>query len=320
MYIGRYKKYIKFIYPQGSTNDVRVLDMAGECVEFFMSLNCDGKLIGRNDAIVCKEGISTNKYNILDKLKAFKDNTFDVVAIFQDKGYVDYLNMLQIFKEVKRILTIDGFFIFETIDVKKSNIFEHIHYRELVKGNISYELAIIAMKYTGFMDGIMLELDSCGDISYKYDLNRFNVINCVSASYSMVVQKNNQHEACIDLENILVELLQRYFLNNENRLNILKNNLYKLKREHKELNWHYRELLKDRDMIRREINEISTSKSWRITKPLREFTAIIKKILGKDGSQEAPKEAVQEPQATTQDRKSTRLNPVTFSSRMPSSA
>ncbi|WP_170000913.1 class I SAM-dependent methyltransferase [Campylobacter sp. RM16189] len=271
----RQKKYLKFINPLKDIKDhVSALDIGCGRGEWLSLLNENGFLargIDIDDDMVelcLKKGFNTKKNDALSELKSLEDNSVDIISAFQVVEHIDFDDVLDICKEAMRVLTPCGILILETPNPENIMVSTHWFYLDIThKKPIPCDLLAFATEYCGFKRNFIIRLNEKELNLSGYDMDLFDVFEKVSPDYSIVSQKDGSNIGIFD-----PAFSEGYGINLDQISHMYS---HILRMHNKNMNERIDQNILS---LKEEIEGIKNSRSWRITKPLREAVGLARDI------------------------------------------
>lgn len=291
----RQKKYLKFINPLKNLKDeVKALDIGcgrGEWISLLNENGFNARGIDVNESMVkvaSKKGLNAAVNDALGELRSLEENSLDIITAFQVVEHIKFDDVLELIKEVKRVLTPCGILILETPNPENIMVGTQWFYLDATHKNpIPCELLSFATHYYGLERNFIFKTNEKSPSEYERDMGIFDVFEGVSPDYSVIAQKNGDQSELFDEAFAVtpgVNLAQISAIYN-NKYNELANKHAELLNKHNELKQQVDGILSSYiqryEAAQNELNDMLNSKSWRITKPLRVSMKIAKKIVGR---------------------------------------
>jgi O-antigen chain-terminating methyltransferase len=307
---SRLQIYVPFIKPFEeiySKSELKAIDLGcgrGEWLEIMQENEFIACGIDLDEGMLeaCrKRSLNVVQTDIFDYIKTQKDESLLLITGFHIAEHLPFENLLRLIKESLRILKPGGLLIIESpnpenIVLGTTNFYiDPTHQRPLSPLLLSF-----IVEYTGFKRFKTLRLQEQKDILNEDKLTLYNVLTGVSPDFAVVAQKKAD-------ENILSHFnpafdkdygvdLNKIALKYDNTIQIKFNDLknwqeisvkflkeldiarseYQSKERALQTQLNYWENITNN--LKNELHSVYTSKSWRITKPMRFAMRVIKKI------------------------------------------
>ena len=272
----RQKKYLKFINPLKILKDeVKALDIGcgrGEWISLLNENGFNARGIDVNESMVkvaSQKGLNAAVNDALGELKSLDESSVDIITAFQVVEHIKFDDVLELIKEAKRVLAPCGILILETPNPENIILATHKFYLDAshIKP-IPHELLAFATQYNGFERNLVFFTNEHDYLERRDVLEIYDVLGGVSPDYSVIAQKSGDKSDIFD--NVfnktyginLYQISRRYTESNENNIKTTINDI--------------------KDILiakQNELNSILSSRSWRITKPLRAGKDVVKKIV-----------------------------------------
>ena len=292
----RQRKYLKFINPLKKIKDeVKALDIGcgrGEWLSLLSENGFKARGIDIDEDMVelaVQKGFNVVKNDALSELRSLEDNSLDIISAFQVVEHIDFNDVLEICKEAMRVLAPCGILILETPNPENIMVSTQWFYLDAThKKPIPCELLAFAAEYFGFKRNIVMRLNEEDIRGQEHNIELFDVFEKVSPDYSIVSQKDGDSISIFDSAFSEVSGV------NLNQISAIYSNALKfnINKAYDEFDIGIKnEILSSKEEINRikseilhfkeEINGIKNSRSWRITKPLREIAGLARVIRAK---------------------------------------
>ena len=261
-------KKLKELYPDGEVFDIGC--GRGEWLELLKQNEVHVKGVDLDEGMLSecsKHSLHVECANGIELLKKQPDESLMVVSAFHVVEHIPFEDLQTLVEEAKRVLKPAGLLILETpnpenIKVATENFYLDPTHTKPIPANL---LAFLPQFYR-YERVKILRLQESPELAEKADITLSDVFEGVSPDYAVIAQKKAQHEI---LENFHALFTQEYGLplsllsaKFEHRLEkiTLKATQAEEKATQAEQNYH----------------AILNSKSWKITKPLRELTKFMR--------------------------------------------
>lgn len=267
---------LKQLYPGG-----RGLDLGcgrGEWLELLQQHGFEAHGIDLDDGMLagCRErGYAVEKQDAVEAFAALADESQAVISGFHIVEHIPFEALQKLVQEAKRVLKPGGLLVLETpnpenILVSTSGFFlDPTHQRP-----IPLHLLAFLAEYYGFARTKVLRLHEAAELAAQPAVSLLDVLGGVSPDYAVVAQKPCSAEQsvltgqpfAVDVGLTLDTLAAQYDGQTNSRLAQLEVRL-----DHAE----------DRAaQAETELRTLYASRSWRITKPLRDLTEAIRRMRG----------------------------------------
>lgn len=283
----RLEIYKPFITLLNTTISLPVVDLGcgrGEWLELLKEMDIPAHGVDLDDGMlnVAKErGLSATKCDALSYLKKLEGESQMVVSAFHLVEHVPFEYFEEIVIESLRVLSPGGVLILETPNPENMVVGTSSFYMDPshVKP-IPPDLMSFVPKHYGFARAKILRLQetkSLGEIK-KVTLN--DVFTGVSPDYSVIAQKTGSEDALQKLDSLfkvdfgvsldsLVRKFDMQSLDSEQELTNFRTGFENLRSDFEDLKSHFDEMQHLQLQILTEIQKLKSSRSWRITAPLR---------------------------------------------------
>lgn len=277
--------YLPFIAPLLQLHgDCRTLDLGcgrGEWLELLQEQGFDPHGIDLDEDMLadCRErGFSVEKQDAINAFGALEDETQVIVSGFHIVEHIPFDALQKMVHESMRVLKPGGLMILETpnpenILVSTSGFYlDPTHQRP-----IPLHLLAFLSEYCGFARIKVLRLNESPETVSKPLINLLDVLGGVSPDYAVIAQKSGSKEQMaltgqpfmLEMGLTLETLARQYDRQTETRIAQIEDRITQAEARASKAEMEQQALL--------------ASRSWRITKPLRDFGAAVRHMRGKTG-------------------------------------
>lgn len=270
----RLEIYLPFVIPlRHLHSEAGALDLGcgrGEWLELLVEHGFVGRGVDLDEGMLAaghELGLDVDREDVLQALKNTADSSLAVVSAFQLVEHVQFDYLCEMVIEAKRVLLPGGLLILETpnpenIVVASSNFYlDPTHNRPIPPLLLSF-----LVERAGFSRLKVVRLQEPSRLeSPDYSLSLLDVLEGASPDYAIVAQKHGGDEV-LECKNDAFEKEYGLSLNTLATRYSLQQNA-KIKRAYDKA-----------QVALSQIDAIHSSTSWRITKPLRSLSQVLRKL------------------------------------------
>lgn len=311
---SRLKVYLPFIAPlKNLYAKCATLDLGcgrGEWLELMLEHDFDPKGVDLDEGMLatCHElKLPVEQGDAIAYLQKLPDESMTVVSGFHIAEHIPFDSLQLMVNEALRVLKPAGLLILETPNAENITVGTHSFYMDPTHEKpIPHPLLSFLTEHTGFIRNKLLRLQEAPELRQAQDLSLLDVLQGPSPDYAIVAQKRAPARQLVLFDAMfnkeyglaLDSMAVRYEFNLQNNLTDLNekiNQTSQQQQQQEQQQHHYQHLL---DQLQLQVNEVSaraqhwasladaraellesvmTSKSWRITQPLRSTTEVLKR-------------------------------------------
>ena len=295
---ARLEVYIPFIETMKLTQDrPKVIDLGcgrGEWLELLIENDCDVIGVDLDEGMLqdcIQRGFNVKQQDAIEELKSMNDNSVSIVTGFHIVEHLPFEIIQILVQEALRVLVPGGLLILETPNPENLKVASEYFYMDPTHTKpIPSNLLSFLTEHYGFTRTKVIRLQESKSLVNNENIYLKDVIDGVSPDYSIIAQK----EANKDILDQFNELfLKDYGLSMDTLLNKFQNRILNIEKsidmrltqaEEKLIQTEEKLIQTEENVnyinekaihIEQYIFSILNSKSWKITKPLREFKKFI---------------------------------------------
>lgn len=269
----RLQVYIPFLNPlKQRISSMRALDLGcgrGEWLQLLKENQFDVVGIDLDKSMVescCKVGLNAYEKDAIEYIQSVPTNSIAVVSAFHLIEHIPFDKLNILIQHAFRILVPGGILILETPNAENLIVASHDFYLDPTHNKpIPADLLDFLTLFNGFSRSKILYLQEDVILDDDNKVSLWDVLSGASRDYGMVAQKDVDNFECREIDLLfeqdygarLNQLAQKFQTRLDGRLNNLDGRL---------------------NNIEHQLQALYSSRSWRITRPLRFFGRIIRRI------------------------------------------
>ena len=301
--ISRLSVYLPFVkLLKGCYTSARAIDLGcgrGEWLQVLASVGIESFGVDLDEGMLaaCRErGFDVTAGDAINFLKELPDESAVIVSGFHLAEHIDFSRLHELVSEARRVLKPGGLLILETpnpenITVGASDFYiDPTHVRPIPPALLAY-----LPEYYGYARVKILRLQEAVHLRRKLEPTLVDVLMGVSPDYSVVAQKQAEADMLEKFDGVfaqhygvsLMELASAYdhqmeelIMNAQAAAERAELAIQQIEMRIVQMDATVRSAQSEVRLVEDHLGEILTSRSWRITAPIRRCGAIIQRLRG----------------------------------------
>ncbi len=269
----RLEVYLPFIETMKLTQDrPKIIDLGcgrGEWLELLIENACDVTGVDLDEGMLkdcIQRGFDVKQQDAIKELKSLTDNSISIVTGFHIVEHLPFEVLQSLIQEALRVLIPGGLLILETPNPENLKVASEYFYMDPTHIKpIPSNLLSFLTEYYGFSRTKVLRLQETKDLVNNENIYLKDVLDGVSPDYAVVAQKDGNKDILDEFNELF---LKEYGLSLDTLLNKFQTRVLNVE---KNINDRITQSESKAMQIEQHLFAILNSKSWKITKPLREF-------------------------------------------------